>query len=241
MYLREMRPDQIRRAVEKGWPLLVPAGCVENHGPHMAVGLDTLVVEELCRRIADRVQVVIAPSFDYGATGYAVSGPEAGTIDVDNTAFGLYVKSILTAFYRFGFPLIYVIVHHQGMDGPLALAFRKAGSEVMFEMAREAKGEGWWGRTQPTLDDRSLTRIRVQPSILPAAREAASGDHAGLYETSLLLAARPKLVDMDKLQGDLPWFCTHSENPSIEGSAELGERMFRAMADAWVDELRKQS
>ena len=240
MYLKDMRPDQIREAAKAGRPLLIPAGCVEYHGPHMAVGLDTLVVEALCQRIAERVPAIIAPSFDYGATGYAVSGPELGTMDVDNAAFGVYAKSVLRALCRLGFESVYAIVHHQGMDGPLALALRKGAAELMFELSRESRGEGWWGRRPPDAEDQSLARIRVLPSILPAAREQASGDHAGLYETSLLLAIRPKLVDMSRLSGDLPWFCSRPENPSAKATAELGERMLSAMTDAWVAELGGQ-
>ncbi len=78
----------------------------------------------------------------------------------------------------------------------------------------------------------------MRPTILPEAREVASGDHAGLYETSLLLAARPDLVMMGKLDlGDLPWFCTRPENPSSGASAKLGKRMFEAMVAAWEAEL----
>jgi len=35
--------EMLERAVSEGWPLLVPTGCIEYHGPHMALGLDTIV------------------------------------------------------------------------------------------------------------------------------------------------------------------------------------------------------
>lgn len=238
MYLKEMRPYQLADAVARNLPLLVPAGCIEYHGPHMALGNDTLIAEELCKRLAERVDVVIAPSFDYGATGYAVSGPDKGTMDIDNSAFEAYVKSVLHAFLDLGFRRIAVIIHHQGMDGPLALAFRKAAVELGFERPREQHGLGWWGELPPEAHAGAFGHIRVGPTILPAASKVAGGDHAGLYETSYLLAARPDLVEMDRLQGELPWFCTRPENPSADGTAELGERMFAAMVDAWEAELR---
>ena len=59
MYLKHMRPYQIAEATAADWPLLVPAGCIETHGPHMAVGHDTIIVEEICARIAERLDVVI--------------------------------------------------------------------------------------------------------------------------------------------------------------------------------------
>ena len=38
-------------------------------------------LEVIQARIAERLDVVITPSFDYGPTGYALGGPEDGTID----------------------------------------------------------------------------------------------------------------------------------------------------------------
>ncbi len=75
MYLKEMTPSQLHQAVEQNWPLLIPAGCIEYHGPHLPLGTDTLIAEEICKRLAKRINVVIAPSFEYGSTGYALSGP----------------------------------------------------------------------------------------------------------------------------------------------------------------------
>jgi len=241
MYLREMNPAQLRQAVEQNWPLLVPAGCIEYHGPHMALGTDTLIAEEVCKRLAEHMPAVIAPSFEYGATGYALSGPEMGTIDIDNLAFESYIKSVLRAFCGMGFQRIALCIHHQGTEGPLALAFRKAAAELLFELPRETKGAGWWGREyDPTDRAFRFNRVRVLPTHLPSTRldpHELGGGHAGRFETSLLLGARPDCVDMEKLKAlELPWFCT--EYPSAEATQELGERALESMATAWEAELR---
>ena len=102
MHLKHMRPNQLSDMVAGGNPLLVPAGCIETHGPHMAIGHDTLIVEEICDRVAARTPCAIAPSFDYGPTGYALGGPADGTIDPDYDSFGRYVKSILRNFVEIG-------------------------------------------------------------------------------------------------------------------------------------------
>lgn len=241
MYLREMSPEQLHQAVEQNWPLLIPAGCIEYHGPHMALGTDTLIAEEVCKRLAKRMSVVIAPSFDYGATGYALSGPEMGTLDIDNLAFESYAKSVLRAFCEMGFQRIAICIHHQGIEGPLALACRKAAAELMFEIPREAKGMGWWGREYLSNDrDFRFNRIRVLPTYLPTSQlepHELGGGHAGRFETSLLLGARPDCVNMEKLKATkLPWFCT--EHPSSEATQQLGERALEAMVTAWEAELR---
>jgi len=210
----------------------------------MALGTDTLIAEEICKRLANRMPVVIAHSFDYGATGYALSGPEMGTLDIDNLAFESYIKSVLRAFCETGFQRIAICIHHQGTEGPLALAFRKAAAELMFELPREAKGRGWWGQEYLPADrDFRFNRIRVLPTHLPSTRlepHELGGVHAGRFETSLLLGARPDCVDMDKLKATgLPWFCT--EYPSIEATRELCERALEAMVTAWETELRTWS
>ena len=119
-----MLPYQLADCVQSGNPLLIPAGCVETHGPHMAIGHDTIIVEEICHLIAERTDCAIAPSFDYGPTGYALGGPEDGTIDPDYDSFGRYVKSILNNFITMGFKKTYV-----NYDNNLDLSAAKADYE----------------------------------------------------------------------------------------------------------------
>ena len=138
MLIKNMLPHQLNNYVQSGHPLLIPAGCVETHGPHMAIGHDTIIVEEICQLITKQTNCAIAPSFDYGPTGYALGGPKDGTIDPDYESFGKYVKSILRNFTVMGFRKIYVIIMHQGMEAPLALAFKKAAAELAFESTLEA-------------------------------------------------------------------------------------------------------
>jgi creatinine amidohydrolase/Fe(II)-dependent formamide hydrolase-like protein len=75
--------------------------------------------------------------------------------------------------------------------------------------------------------------------VLPAAAEqgVVMADHAGYHETSLLLAARPGLVEMERLGMDAPWYCTQSDSRARQASIEAGDRMWQAMVDAWVEEI----
>ncbi len=247
MYLQYLLPYQLKQAIDERWPLLVPTGCIEYHGPHMALGLDTILVEELLSRVAQRVNCVVAPPFWYGPTGYAVTGPDRGTLDVSTERFGRHVKDVLSSFWDVGFCWIIVGVHHQQMDGPESLAIRQAAAEVTFERTYAERGGAWWGKAPLPPDDHVFERIQVWPSVLPAAAEQGviMADHAGYYETSLLIAARPDLVDMDRLptvprtgeEWGAPWYCATPESKAREASIEAGERMWAAMVDAWVQRL----
>ena len=236
MYLKQLRPDQLQAAVQQGRPLLVPAGCIETHGPHMAIGHDTIIVEEICARIAERTPVVIAPPFDFGPTGFALGGPSEGTIDPDYAAFGGYVKSILKNLIEMGFARIHVIIMHQGMEAPLALAFRKAAAELSFELVLERGApRGWWADEVLRDEYAAHQFVHVRPMILPDASPPAGGDHAGYNETSFLLATRPELVDQQRLDEHAPWYCRQDEHRNSKtANAEHGQTMVDAVVDAWV-------
>jgi creatinine amidohydrolase len=239
-------PHQLKEAIDEGWSLLVPTGCIEYHGPHMALGLDTILVDELLRRVAERVKCIVAPPFWYGPTGYAVTGPTQGTVDVSTERFGRHVKDVLSSFWEMGFRWIIVGVHHQQMDGPESLAIRQAAAEVTFEKTYTERGDAWWGKAPLPPDDHVFERIQVWPSVLPAAAEqgVVMADHAGYYETSLLMAARPELVELNRLGMGAPWYCTTPAATGVgrgskarEASLEAGERMWTAMVNAWAQDL----
>jgi creatinine amidohydrolase/Fe(II)-dependent formamide hydrolase-like protein len=239
MRLQHLLPFQLKKALDEGWPLLLPSGCIEYHGPHLALGLDTILVEELLDRVSQRVQTIVAPPLWYGPTGYAVSGPEQGTVDISAERFGRHVKDLLCSFWDMGFRWIIVGVHHQGLDGPESLAIRQAAAEVTFEKTHAERGDSWWGKAPLDHADRVFERIQVWPSVLPAAAEQGvkMADHAGFYETSLLLSARPDLVAMDQLGMSAPWYTSAPDSRARRASVEDGNRMWNLMVDAWVQKL----
>jgi len=239
MRLHHHLPHHLQQALDQGWPLLVPTGCVEYHGPHLPLGVDTMIVEELLHRVAERTPCVVAPPFWYGPASYAVSGPQQGSIDVSTERFGRHVKDVLSSFWKTGFQWIIVGVHHQGLDGPESLAIRQAAAEVTFEQTHAERGNAWWGKAPLDRTDNVFERIQVWPSALPpaVAQGVEMADHAGFYETSLMLAAYPELVDLSKLDLNAPWFTRTASSKAVEASAETGQRMWDAMVNAWVNQI----
>jgi creatinine amidohydrolase/Fe(II)-dependent formamide hydrolase-like protein len=239
MRLHYLLPHQLQQALDQGWPLLVPTGCVEYHGPHLPLGVDTLIVEELLRQVAERVPCVVAPPFWYGPASYAVTGPEQGSIDVSTERFGRHVKDVLASFWKTGFRWIIVGVHHQGLDGPESLAIRQAAAEVTFEQTHAERGDAWWGRARLDATDNVFERIQVWPAVLPpaAAQGIEMADHAGFYETSLILATNPALVDQARLAADAPWYTRAAGSKAKEASVAAGQRMWSALVNAWVDQI----
>jgi creatinine amidohydrolase len=64
--LKEMRPDQIAAVLRRDTRLIVPVGTCEQHGPHMPLGADTIIVERLADDLSAEFQVLRAPTLEYG-------------------------------------------------------------------------------------------------------------------------------------------------------------------------------
>ena len=224
--LREMRPAELREAVERDCPLLLPAGCVECHGNHLPLGCDTIVAESVAFAVADRIGAIVGPTIDYGPTGYAVSGPDRGTVDTPPAAFYAYARAVLAGLVRLGFQRIYIIIHHQGPEGPEGTAFH-FGAVTYFNELSRTRGEGWWGERKPE----PYPTIQVLPTIPPNCAIRVPGDHAGQTETSLMLHLVPLAVDMSALKPGDFWYNWTPGDLSQDGSAELGRRYFDAMVD----------
>ncbi|HEY3003355.1 MAG TPA: creatininase family protein, partial [Kribbellaceae bacterium] len=213
---------------------LVPAGCIECHGNHLPVGTDTLIAEAVARGVAERLDGVVAPTIDYGPTGYAVSGPERGTVDVAAEAFYGYAKAVLDGLVRLGFRAVFVVVHHQGPDGPEASAFHLAGA-ALFNELHLSRGPGWWGERRPE----PAPVVRVVPTILPDVAAQVRGDHAGRTETSLLLALAPDHVDLGTLRRDDFWYAWSPGRESRDGTAEHGRTLLGLMVESVAGEIAR--
>jgi creatinine amidohydrolase/Fe(II)-dependent formamide hydrolase-like protein len=227
-----MRPHQIREAIARNLPVLLPLGVMEYHGEHMGVGMDLLAVTRVLDRLERAAEVVILPPFAYGAASYAVEGPEGtGTLHVDAGKIAPFAEEMFLGLLRIGFRNIHAVIHHQtenfaaGM--PTDLAFRFAGRQAVFRILERDRGKGWWGRAemrdyyaQHDAGTDPFNWIRVHPLMPPAVTAAYPFDHAGIGETSLMLALAPEVVEMDRVAENRGWYT----EGAASASAELGER-----------------
>lgn len=64
--IKEMRPNEIVDAIEADPRLIVPVGTCEQHGPHLPLGCDTIIVERLADSLSAEFQILRAPTLEYG-------------------------------------------------------------------------------------------------------------------------------------------------------------------------------
>jgi len=143
-----MFPEQIRKAIEENWPVVLPLGVLEYHGEHLAVGMDTLVVIRAAEILEKQMDLVILPPFYYGAASYAVEPPKGkGTVHVEAQNLNTFAKDLFRSLLRIGFRNMHAFIHHQSENFtagmPTDLAFKLAGREAIFEFLEKERGEGW--------------------------------------------------------------------------------------------------
>jgi creatinine amidohydrolase len=64
--LKEMTPGSVGERLLERPTILVPVGTTEQHGPHLPLGCDTIIVERLVDDLSARFGIPRAPTLEYG-------------------------------------------------------------------------------------------------------------------------------------------------------------------------------
>ena len=159
---------------------ILPTAAIEQHGPHLPVGVDTMIAEGLLgllrARCPDDLDIRILPVQAVGKSNEHLHAPGTLTLSAENalriwTEIGLSVA-------RAGVRKIVVVNSHGGNLDLVSILSRELRVQ-----ARMLAVKCQWGSFG-------------QPDGMYPAQETAFGIHGGDVETSLMLAFRPELVDM---------------------------------------------
>ena len=212
-------------------PLVIPAGTVEYHGPHCSYGCDTLVVEGLIKKLMEKKELMLAPTISYSPSSFAVGDCKSGTVHVEEKAFEDYVYYVFMSFLSAGYRNIYVVIHHQfeqESEMPMTLCYRLAAKRATMKYLEQTLGQGWWGSEsyssyydQLEGDNNPFNWIKVIPTMSTAVQNATGYDHAGKYESSILMALYPDCVKLDRIDDIKHWFTESAR----EANPKLGEEM----------------
>jgi creatinine amidohydrolase len=169
--------------------VLLPVGSTEAHGPHLPLGTDAILSEELARRAgaaleAGSTPVLLAPTISYALTDYAAAF--TGTISVAAETATSLVADVCVALHGHGFGRVCLVNNH--LEPAHVACLREAGR----------RAEARTGRRVAFPDQ---TERRWARTLSDEYKRGAC--HAGSYETSLVLAARPDLVH-ERVRAGLP-------------------------------------
>jgi creatinine amidohydrolase/Fe(II)-dependent formamide hydrolase-like protein len=192
----------LRDAIKAGkTTVIVPVGGTEQSGPHIVLGKHNVRVRVLAARIAASLgNALVAPVIGYVPEG-AIDPPAghmrfAGTIRIPESAFEATLEGAARSFRQAGFRDIVLIGDHGGYQKSLLRVAAKLNREWAASPVRVHAVEEYYLAAAGSDFARALKREGFSAAEI--------GTHAGVADTSLMLAIDPRLVRSDRLRDGTP-------------------------------------
>lgn len=174
MTLHHMASAEIAEILRRDPRLLVPVGALDQHGPHLPLGANTVIAQRVAEDLSRILSILVAPPFPYGIV-HPDGGDYAGTAGLRRKTFHRAVNELLASWDDHGVTGLVVITaqrHEPHMEALLTALTPQASTTVVDLM---------------TLDVADL--LEGNP------REERGGE----LETSLMLHLAPDLVRTDRI------------------------------------------
>jgi creatinine amidohydrolase len=160
--------------------LILPVGATEQHGPHMPLGTDFLLVEHVSRAAAQAaradVDVLVAPTLPFGSSHHHL--PFGGTLSIATAHYYAALSDLVESLITDGFRRVFIINGHGGNHELVQLVVRDLALRHPVNLAAAS----YWDLARAAV----VSAGAAPPAMIPG--------HAGIFETSLILALRPELV-----------------------------------------------
>lgn len=237
---RRLKAAELNERAARGAVVLLPVASTEQHGPHLATGVDTFLCGEVCRLAAEKLSAldepaVVAPTLWMGLAQHHMAF--GGSFTLSLQTYQALLVDLGRSIKRAGFRRLVVVNGHGGN----MTALNAMSAELTASLA---------------IDLAITTYFQLaEPEIAAVLEDQKGVMHAGEAETSMMLALHPELVDRSRLaeakggpaveragmvlQGAFHRWRSFDEitesgviGDARRASAEKGERILNAVADA---------
>lgn len=180
--LEEMTTAQARASVERGAIVLLPVGALEQHGPALPLGTDTVRAEAVVSRVAAELgdAVVVGPTVPVGVSPHHLAF--TGTISLRPATFVTVLREYLESIAGHGWRRVLVVTGHGGNNAALGVL----AQEVLREL--------------PELELAWTPVTAVASDHVAAMDTSEVHGHCGEAETAQMLHVAPDLVRTDLLE-----------------------------------------
>ena len=174
---------------EDGSILIVPVGSIEQHGHHLPVATDSILVDAIAELGADRVAgdipILKTPPFWSGFSPHHMAF--GGTITLDFDVMLSALENIADSALDNGFDALLLLNGHGGNISLISAAVSVIGNQ------------------HDDVQVLGLTYFQLASQFDEKVRESDIGgmSHGGEFETSLMMHLRPDLVDEDQLKAPM--------------------------------------
>ena len=171
LHLKLLAPEAVRAALARDSRLLVPVGTCEQHGPHLPLGCDTIIVERLADDLSAAFGILRAPTVEYGVNT-ATKRQYPGNATVRRKTLHRWMNDLLGSWEQSGVGAFIILPAHGHDPHQEALSTLRTRHARIF-----------------TVDVFSLDFTQYLD-------DPGGPMHGGELDTSLLLHLAPELVEL---------------------------------------------
>src|SRR5262245_40017048 len=180
---KELTAEDLRAKAAADAIVVLPVASMEQHGPHLPVGVDTILCEGVCKVGAEMVSadlpVVVAPTLWCGMAEHHMAF--GGTFTFDIPTYRAVLLAFLKSLERHGFKRVFIVNGHGGNIAAL--------NSFLPDFARETG-----------LKVRAATYFELAaPDLAPVLEDQNRVHHACEVETSMMMVLAPDTVKHDRL------------------------------------------
>ncbi|MDH5747950.1 MAG: creatininase family protein [Rhodospirillales bacterium] len=175
-YFTDLTQPEIAKQLKKNPLVILPAGSVEQHGPHLPAGTDIFAANVISHAVAERMDGLVLPGGPLGVTPMHM--PFEGTITLSPDTYMRVVKETCISTAQHGAKYALILNWHEGNIPSLAIA-----AEQLHR-------------------DHGMTMLTVQACYVAAelyGKDCGGLTHGGEIEALAVLAYRPDLVHLDRI------------------------------------------
>src|SRR5687767_3469792 len=169
------------QALDKNTPVVVPVAALEQHGHHLPLFTDSLLLGEIIRRSAERLRntVLFTPLMWLGNSDHHIDFP--GTLSARPRTYIDLLCGFAEDLIRHGFQRLVFVNGHGGNDVP--------GRQAIFEVRQRYRD-----RSDLLLLFATYWQLAPNPAKMFGELHQKQMGHACEWETSMILRLAPHLV-----------------------------------------------
>jgi creatinine amidohydrolase len=215
---------QIQAAAERGAIVLLPVGIIEEHGPHLGLGVDTyaayLVAVATKKRLGERgVEALIAPPQYWGVS--PATSIFAGTFSVRPETMRALIVDIIANLAGWGFRRIFTVnwhadfLHVRTLYEAVREAREASGADVRFIAS------GFDLRRLRLTGDEEGVLVQQNAPAIDVGKGPYLDVHAGSMETAVMMRYFPEGLDAGAIRNLEPTKLTGEDLRDLGKSEEL--------------------
>lgn len=239
-YFIDLTQPEIAAQLQDNPLVILPAGSVEQHGPHLPTGTDIYAANVIGHAVAERMNGLVLPGGPLGVTPMHM--PFEGTITLTPETYMRVVIETCVSTARHGAKQLLILNWHEGNSASLSIAaealHREHGLTVFIVQACYVAAELWGhdcGGLTHGGEIEALAVLAHQPDLVHLDRIDYSSDHKRGLKMDKLRRTRsyqPVLTDIRSI-APTGWYGSPEH-----ATVEKGLRMLDDIADAIAAEAK---